>query len=292
MQDREDAHPRYYFLLAPSYHGSTLMCKLAVSHPDVVSLADTFPTRAFDQTCGCGQMVSRCSFWQRVRSEAETDRFGACGQWLPTYPGESQSGLSGISRRVALVAREAGLIHPKSGLPEFRKDYESYVRACMHGNPDASVFLDGGKSLVRLRSLREAGLPVAGVVILRRDPVDYTASLKRNSRAQPSLTVGALHFRHYHKQALRVAEGLPVMSLDYKNLASDPTDSLNRLWAFMGLKGMDWVAIERNTDTWHFMGNSSVLAFAGVRPPRTYQVSALKRRWVTLLGGFREAKSG
>jgi hypothetical protein len=45
---------RVFFVLAPSYHGATLLAKLVNAHPGVTALGDTMPSNRVDHFCGCG----------------------------------------------------------------------------------------------------------------------------------------------------------------------------------------------------------------------------------------------
>ena len=77
-----------FFVLAPSYHGATLLAKLHNAHPDLTALGDTYPSHAFDQVCGCGERVSRCPFWQAVKAEVCAERYPGTRMMLPLYPGD------------------------------------------------------------------------------------------------------------------------------------------------------------------------------------------------------------
>lgn len=77
-----------YFVLSPSYHGATLLSKLINAHPELTALGDTFPSNAFDQVCGCGERVSKCPFWQAVKSDVGGERYLSNRVMLPQYPGD------------------------------------------------------------------------------------------------------------------------------------------------------------------------------------------------------------
>ena len=86
MTDERPAVETLHFVLCPSFHGATLLAVLLNNHPDIVTLGDTNPTRAYDQICACERLVSECPFWQEVARECQTARFADGAKMLPTLP--------------------------------------------------------------------------------------------------------------------------------------------------------------------------------------------------------------
>jgi len=72
-----------YFVLAPSFHGATLVSLILSNHKNIVALGDTLPTLSFDQGCGCGKLVSECNFWQSLKQDVPEN---GTHHILPEYP--------------------------------------------------------------------------------------------------------------------------------------------------------------------------------------------------------------
>lgn len=174
-----------FFILAPSYHGATLLAKLINAHPALTTLGDTYPSNAFDQVCGCGERVSACPFWQAVKADVGSHRYPGTRMMLPQYPGDQgrAAGRLAFSDFLSFWATPSVLKRTIAReLSTFRQDYEAFLSSIQHHTlHPGRIFVDGLKFSSRVAALIAAGFPVGGVIRLCRDPVDFVASSMRNT---------------------------------------------------------------------------------------------------------------
>lgn len=229
-----------YFVLAPSFHGATLLAKLLNAHPEVTTLGDTYPSNAFDQTCGCGEPVSRCPFWQAIKADTGAEKYEAHTRlMLPVYPGEkgSMAGRIAYSDFLSFWATPGTLRRwrRKATLAEFRSGFQAFTDAVHRHTPQPGrVFVDGLKYVSRYEAP------------WRRAPRSMASSMRNTGRGGwAGIVEHALRYRLYHartRQASRHAKA--SITLSYEGLADDIDRELERLF--------------------HFMGNASLFDFDGV----------------------------
>jgi hypothetical protein len=259
-------------------------------HPDVVSLGDTYPSNRFDQVCGCGAYVSQCPFWKQVGERVGAERYRDFPHLLPNYPAI----LSGRWDRLLynmLSPRLLRRLIPKSLRDGFAQDFEAFAAAVHEnaGRPEASVYVDGVKSISRVYALAASGVRVDGVIHLQRDPGDYIQStMKQEGRSWRVFLTRLLSWRMFHNRARRIGEEeVPYFSLTYEGLADRPDETLRDLFAFLGASPMsvrDLVGQSKDAP-WHFMGNASLFHFDGNIRRSRHEQSPAERRMVRLLAG-------
>ena len=282
-----------FFFVAPSYHGTTLVSKLLNAHPEVCSLADTYPTNEFDQGCGCGQKVSECSYWQAVRDQVDTTRFEGSRFMLPIYPWTRDS----WTRRLAFSDFTSFWATPKqltrvvnqTQLAAFRTDYETFLDAIAAAQPESEqTFVDGVKSLSRISTLQAAGFPMDGLIHIRRRASDFVASSYKSTKRDGTLGLieHSLRYRMYHRHASRLANDTPHLNISYEALGEDTDGELARVFRFMGVTPMGLEELRPHFDrVWHFVGNKSVYAFDGQIRPSRHQTGTLEKRLIRLFSG-------
>ncbi|MAT50402.1 MAG: hypothetical protein CMK32_04365 [Porticoccaceae bacterium] len=280
---------RRYFIVAQNFHGTTLLSKLLNDHPAVVSLGDTYPSNRLDQICGCGEPVSSCRFWNAVADDVGSERYRACSHLLPDYPRI----VGGGGDRVLYNFLRPGMLSrliPGVDRKTFARDFEAF-EASVHkhgGRPEATVFVDGVKSISRVYALMAAGVRVDGVIHLYRDPGDYIKStMKQKGNSWRVLLQQLVMYRLFHRLARRTAAWVPYRSVTYEGLADDPVGTLNVLFRFLRVtpKPVAELVLHKREEPWHFMGNASLFGFDGTIRRRRYELSASERRMTRLLAG-------
>ena len=280
---------RRFFVLAPNFHGATLLARLLNAHPEIVALGDTYPSNRFDQICGCGSRVSKCGFWQFVRDRVGADRYldGPC--LLPRYPrifgGRTDTflytcGSSGQLRRLA----------SQKALDGFRTDFRNFVEAVydLQERNRASVYVDGVKSISRVRALLVAGEHVDGVIHLVRDPGDFVkSSMKQNGSTLGVLLRSAIAWRLYHNRAATFKKDIPYIKVNYESLAEKPEETMAELFRFLGVavKSVGELIADFE-EPWHFMGNASLLRFDGRIWRSRHQLGPLEKRVIRAITGY------
>lgn len=284
---------RRFFLVAPSFHGATLLSGLMNAHPGVVGLGDTYPSNRFDQVCGCGEHVSRCGFWQAVAERVGADRYRDHPQLLPMYPrivgGRPDRWL--YNTLPPALLKQAISAGKRAG---FADDFEAFAGAVHEfaGKPDARVFVDGVKSIARVQALIASGAAVDGVIHLLRDPGDFAKSAQKNRGGSRRVFLkSALSWRLFHNRARRFRGRVPYLSLCYEGLAEHADESLQALFSFLGVAPRTLAELNegRAARPWHFMGNASLFQFDGTVRRSRHDLSRAERAAVRLLAGhYRE----
>lgn len=216
-----------YFILSPSYHGATLLAKLINAHPQLTALGDTYPSNAFDQVCGCGEHVSACTFWRAVKSDIGVECSTGTRLMLPQYPGDKGGvvGRFAFSDFTSFWATPAVLRRARAHqLLGFREDYEDFLAAVYRHTPNPGrIFVDGLKYNSRVAALIAADFPVAGVIHLYRDPVDFVCSSIRNTGkgGWRGAVQHALRYRLYHARVRQVGRDVPCLPMHYESLADN-----------------------------------------------------------------------
>lgn len=269
---------RNFFVVAPSFHGSTLLTKLLNDHPEVVSLGDTYPSNRMDQLCGCGKRVSVCPFWQEIAAAVHVDRYKDYPHWLPDYPAITGSRADQLMYNTLPPSALARLI-PDERRSAFATDFANFTHGVQVncGSENPRIFVDGVKSVARVAALAASGIRVDGVIHLQRDPGDYVQSaMKQHGYRRASFVRRLLKYRLFHNRARRIGDTVPYFSVTYEGLSEWPEETLNGIFRFLGVEPRPLMELvnEGKHRPWHFMGNASLFGFDGrIRASRHQQTS-------------------
>jgi hypothetical protein len=278
---------RCYFVLAPNFHGATLLSKLLNAHPDVASLGDTYPSNQFDQLCGCGRKVSECLFWQEVGNRVGAERYRDYPNLLPHNPkivgGPWDKYLFNLLGTDVLRS-----VITESKRNAFATDYGHFLEVVAEMDQSHSkVFVDGVKSISRVKAMIASGGRVDGVIHLIRDPGDFTQSWMRQSRKSlAALMRSALVWRMYHRQARKLRNFAPYLEIHYEDLADDADSVLREIFLFLGVPVESVENLRSNMSReWHFMGNASLFRFDGSIRRSRHESSLFEKLLVRSLSG-------
>ena len=282
---------RKFFILSPSFHGATLLARLLNAHPEILALGDTYPSNRFDQVCGCGSKVSECDFWQAVKKRVGADRYREEPTLLPLFPRILGGRIDDLLYAFAPMGVVGRVIGGKE-LQEFRDDYRGFLHALYDlasPNP-ASVFVDGVKSIARVKALLLAGEGVDGVIHLVRNTGDFVKSYMRQKGAGPgTLARASLIWRLYHGGAANLARNVPYMRVNYEALADETEETMAHLFRFLGVPPIGMKAMTADLEEpWHFMGNASLLTFDGRIRRSRHRLGRIERHLVRAITGFGE----
>jgi hypothetical protein len=279
----ESMFQRRYFALSPSFHGMTLLAKLLNAHPKAVCVGDTYPSNRYDQTCGCGKKVSDCEFWQAVKRSVRMSSDATTPHLLPLTP-KIVGGLSDQIFFRLLPIKILTHFVPKKENHAFVSGFTGFVdtiyKLSAGGRPE--VYVDGVKSLSRVRALLAAGETIDGIVHLVRDPVDYAiSSTKYGKQGHINLARQAYIWRSQHRDIERLSAHVPSCRIDYEDLCANPDKTLLRIFAFLGLSPMTFDELRcSDNEPWHFLGNSSLFEFDWTLERKGYYVGNFGRRLV------------
>lgn len=279
---------RRIFLLAPSYHGSTLLGRLLHGHPEVVTLGDTYPSNRIDQICGCGVPVRDCQFWQIVKRKVRADRYLAHAAMLPAYPGILGVKIDRVVYN-ALFPDVVRTMLTRKAMGSFVEDYETFVE-CVYREyrvKRPAVFVDGVKSISRVVALIAAGADVGGVIHLVRDPGDFAKSMaKHNCGGMPTVIGSAAGWRLYHRAARRLRRCVPYLTVSYEDLVDSTDATVKTILGFIGVRPVGACDLIYGANPpWHFIGNASMLNFDGIIRRSRHELTPAEQRMVRLVAG-------
>jgi hypothetical protein len=261
--------PRVVYVAGSGHTGSTLLALLLDSHPEIACVGETSVKPKIRrkggearQLCSCGAKVGDCPFWTNVFKavQAEGYDFGL-DRWTNDYRFEHPAARR-LYGRVLASARGRDFIQwAAQSLPIYRDRIagtndvnRAFIRAVL-ATSGAQVFADTSKRWSRLMHfLRMPDLDVQ-LVLLVRDVRGYAASAKR--RGLPVFDAA----RTWQRDRVAfdaIASTLAterVHRLRYEDLCSNPSETLNNLWRFCGVRAMDTPTVI-NASQHHVLGNS------------------------------------
>jgi len=286
---------RCYFVIAPNFHGATLLSKLLNDHPKVMSLGDTYPRNDVDQLCGCGELVSSCSFWQKVGSDIKVERYRSQPHWLPDYPEILGGGIDRLLYNSLSMKRISKLI-PNNEKKIFAADFRSFLAAVHEysGRQNLKIFVDGVKSISRVYALAASGIKIDGVIHIQRNPGDFIQStMKQPGFSRRDFGNQLVNYRLFHNRARRISREFPYLSLTYEGLAQAPETTLDNVFRFIGVDPVPLSKLidEGRTRPWHFMGNDSLMNFDGCIRPSHHVQTLVDRMAARILAGPYDAES-
>lgn len=269
---------RTYFILAPNFHGATLLARLLHAHPAVVCLGDTYPSNLFDQICGCGSLVSQCEFWRAIKRETDAARYQDKPSMLPLEPdvfGPKYNERMFQHMPAFLLKR----LVPEQAARLFVSDYDRFVRAVYarfaQRRPD--VFVDGVKSPSRVKALACAGERIDGILHVVRDPADFVRSTLGGPGFGKTMRA-ARAWRLAHDRIASVRGLAPFLRVDYDRLCGDTDETMRRIFEFVGVEPKTTAELRNQPrDLWHFMGHSSLFKFDWHIKAKKYPVTRMEK---------------
>jgi Sulfotransferase family len=257
------------FVLAPSFHGATLLALLLSNHPELVSLGDTNPTRP-DAWCSCGRRLGDCPVWAAIG--AEVSPFGSVGtKMLPTVPDLTPSQLVNVRLTAALsvaAIRTSSSVWRLAG-----RRFDDYLlawsafRDAATRSTGSRLMVDGEKSVTKFLAFRSAGDRDVRLIHLTRDPRGFVHSLNKHrlerGREEATVSAATALWTKGHRNILRAARGLGdgrYLHVRYEDLAEHPAETMQRMFGFLGVANHD---VCHPADDAHVIGNRMASSFSG-----------------------------
>lgn len=244
-----------YFLLAPSFHGATLLSLILGNHTKIIALGDTLPTLSFDQGCGCGKKISKCEFWKSIKQRVPVN---GVHHILTEYPRLISSRLG--NQALLYITMKLGIRLDLRNSP-FEIGFNGLVEAALREKPSAEVFLDGHKSITRAMASSVTNIGAAGIIHLIRDPRAFSLASKKVGVP----VADAIHqWLQYHRAVQKIKKNGTIRVLDvrYRDLCEQPQEQIARILSFMNLPQEELVKRHDPVKT-HWIGNASLIGFNG-----------------------------
>jgi hypothetical protein len=259
----------HYFVLAPSFHGATLLALLLSNHPDLVAPGDTNPVRP-DAWCSCGRRLADCPFWTAIAQVVSP--FRSVGKkMLPTVPDLTAN--PSVNVRLTAALSTAAIYASANVWRLAGRRFNDYVRAWAAFRDAATQFtgarfmVDGEKSVSKFLAFRSDGNHDVRLLHLTRDPRGFVHSVNkhRKERDLPEETVvGATSmWTKGHRNILRAGRWLGdrrYLHVRYEDLAERPAETMEHIFGFMGIANHDVCHSPENA---HVIGNRTASSFSG-----------------------------
>ena len=253
------------FVVAPSYHGATLLAVLLNNHPNITSLGDMPPSSGEDLVCSCGELMSKCHFWCSVAAtsaEKDTPFPPKQPRLITDYTANRLIGLS-----LALISSTTShhiwrLTGNKAN--QYINSHLAFYQKVMstHGT---SIFIDGEKSLSKplfFRGILGRQIPIR-VLHLVRDPRGFYNSTKKYNQSKISDAAKQWSF-HRHIQRLEN----PIFNIEYKrvryeDICKTPQKTLNDIFDYFQASPADVIRKPDKGIKGHLLGNKMLHTFDG-----------------------------
>ncbi|MGE4092135.1 MAG: sulfotransferase [Candidatus Binatia bacterium] len=265
-----DQRTQLVYILAASHSGSTLLASLLANHHGICTVGELKMT-ALGQTsryrCSCQSLVDECSFWSAITqqmaqagfafsvSRAETDLATGATPYVARL-------LRPLHRGPALEwVRDMALnlsSHWRAQLPRIQERNAALV-ASISAQTGKSVVIDSSKVGLRLKYLlRNPRLDVKVIRLIRdgravaltyMDPAHFADAREPSLRGggmggeradeRMSIRAAAWEWRRSNEEAEAIVRQLPAdrwTSVRYESLCTDTTETLRRLFAFIGVE--------------------------------------------------------
>lgn len=266
------------FVLAPAYHGATLLSLLLNNHSKITALADTLPMWEPESRCSCGVGFRSCTFWQTVADRLCTQRYAHLPTILPAAPwpldrAPGSSSAAAFVRRVEYRIWGAELrlapcripvisARARRPLETFASTHQAFYELLrdLHGT---SVVVDGTKRQEKFRTLKRcySGHTDMSVIHLVRDPRGFARSWSTYTGGD--VENGAREWRDFHAEVLRMAEIDRLMTVRYEDICASPEREIERIISFLSLESEDLVGPPRYPEKHHLVGNKMLMSFTG-----------------------------
>lgn len=276
------------YILAASHSGSTLLSMLLNAHPGIVTAGELKAVHIGgpkNYRCSCHAPIGDCEFWrsvsEKMRGLGHDFKIWQAETHYPEIDSRYVNGLlRPLHRGPTLEAlRDAALqLSPtwRREFPEYLERNADLVKSVAAASGSA-VVVESSKIAVRLKFvLRMPEINVRVIRLLRdgravaltyMQPGEYAdakdAELRGggfgNSEFHKSLKMqdAAHQWRRCNEEAEQILAGIPSseqFSTSYEEVCRNPTETLNKIFTFLGVPAMDSVDSFRSSEH-HVIGN-------------------------------------
>jgi len=262
---------RLVYILSPSYSGSTLLTMLMARHPGIATIGELKATSMGDiqeYRCSCGELITECSFWDRLKnemsergSEFDLENFGTHFDSNNSIASkilkaQVRSGFFETIRKVCIES-----------IPSVRSEYSRILEKnrlmieaiCQLQSKD--VFLDGSKDPNRLLYLKRADDWDIRIIKMYRDGRAQSNSNRQKEISGMNYEQSVREWKWTIDQMEKTCGYFPentIFELTYEHLCNDPNGSMEKIWNFLNLDKLDcdWSELEIKSFEHHILGNS------------------------------------
>ncbi len=275
------------YILGAGSSGSTLLSLLLGAHSRMVNVGEISHIdryRSLDLNCGCGERVSKCSFWSKVFSTKDL--------LAPVKPNNSLYKL--LRFRSDCTRQDPHFIEI------INRNMALYNRIVAQSNKE--IIVDSSKDIVRLYYLFRAGEINVAPVFLVRDGRAYINSLRkrlgmsafRSMFRWVRLNLYAEWFirkimggrRLKNKNFTRFVEN-KVLHLSYEELTQRPEKTLEKIFEKLGLESEDIIRCRKDMGQHAISGTKRKGPIGKIRPDKTWEteLSFFSKIVFVLMGG-------
>ncbi len=257
------------YIMGPNYSGSTLLTLLLADHPEIATVGELKATSMGDISsyrCSCGELLTSCSFWYKVKRTMQEQGRGFAFDDFKTHFRAEKDSLTDRLLRASLrgplleVMRKTGfLLSPsarrvRQGIIEQNRTLIEIICTFQQ----AGTFLDDSKEPIRLKFLLAAGWWDIRVIHLIRDGRGIANSYMRHNKT--TMAQAAWEWMHTQQECNRMARLLGksrCLTVHYEDLCHDPEKTLTAIHQFLGL---DPGTSSSSNRIKHILGNQMRLA--------------------------------
>ena len=280
----------YVFLTSHAFSGSTLTSFLLGAHPEIATVGMlTGPAAHLDlktYRCSCGKLFKEDPFWQDVTTAV--NQYGASYSLNQHLGTRIELGSNSLIRRIRTDSLRSNALEKcrdwfmfnfwpghKREMHRLVKRNEIFARAILDIS-GKSIFLDTSKDPMRIRYLRLSPWIDLYVIHLVRDVRGVVASiLSRHSDMNvKQATNHWLVAEHNIRRHLKTVPESRQNLVCYEDITANPLQTLNHLFAFIGIKPLETMVDFRKVDN-HILGNK-------MRKQSTSEIK-VDERWRTVL---------
>lgn len=225
--------------------GSTLLERILGQLEGVINVGElrhAWHRSPSAQRCGCGEMLSECSYWKEVMARAD-------------FPLDSEgfASLYTIQRKVDRIRFIPGMLNKSLAGDEFTRNHAIYaatlrkIYAAIHDITDSHTIVDASKDMSTLYLLREMEDVKLRVLHLVRDSRAVAYSWTREKLRENVVGEVAYMDRYspqrsafdwiYRNRMTEMSRGRTdgYMRLHYEELIAEPTEVIGRIARFIEL---------------------------------------------------------
>ena len=278
----------FYYILAASHSGSTLLTMLLGTHPGVATVGETSAVTepgdgADSHLCSCQSSIETCPFWSAIRERLHERGFDWGNGTFQTHFRFPDAKVTDRVLRaeyqgpVMEAVRDTALAVSPTWRRRSKTLYASNAALVeeVMALTGAKVFVDSSKEPHRLKFLKRIDGFRPRVIHLVRDGRGVAGSYIRRDR-WPMHTAADEWRRSIvsEEYILKQFASTDQIHVRYESLCSDVENEVARVLAFMGLDARAWERDFRSSQQ-HILGNR-------MRVGSSSEVK-LDERWRTLL---------
>jgi hypothetical protein len=263
--------PRFLYILAPSFSGSTLLTYLLAWHPRIATIGELKATQMGDieqYRCSCGQLITECGFWKDVASSCRQRNVPFAVDDFDTVlhsPSPFANRIISVDVRgpfLEALRRLAIGVSPAAHrdlAKQIERNYE--LSRVVAETQNGDIFLDGSKDATRLLHFVRSGRWDVRVIYLQRDGRGVIASIAKHTGLpfDRAAEQWARNMRGLDNMRRRLP-GSAVIDLKYEDLCRQPKQCLERIFGWLGI---ETIAVETKNfkdSRFHILGNSMRLS--------------------------------